>query len=146
MTDVLMYQHIQSYRTEWYEGKAAVEEGTENAHLAFHVLTRQWVQRILPLDTVENQYQEIWHERQLGPYTGLRSALEDGLDTDSWGENKELLDVTLLEEIGHAAEEITVDAMDLPEQPPVDPDPWESTGLSDDMKERIENTPDYDYE
>lgn len=146
MTDTLMYQHIQSYRTDWYEGKAAIEEGTENAHLAFQLLTRQWVQRILPLDTVQNQYQEIWHDRQLGPYTGLKDAYENGLNIDHWDDSEDLLSVELLKEIGTAAEEITVDAMDLPEQPPVDPDPWESTGLSDDLKDRLENAPEYDYE
>jgi hypothetical protein len=79
------------------------------------------VTRLLPLDTVEDAYQEIWHNRQLGEFDGLKDAHDNGL----MGDDSDPLPADLLNQIGKAAEEITVDVMDLPEQPPVDIDPWE---------------------
>jgi hypothetical protein len=132
MIDATMYRHMQRYRQNWYEAKAAVQNpadtgvDADHAHQNYHCCTEQWVTRLLPLDTVEDVHQEIWHDRQLGPYTGLKDAYEDGLEKDTWGyEDADLLDVVVLTEIGKAAEEITVDVTDLPEQPPVDPDPWD---------------------
>jgi hypothetical protein len=126
MIDMIMYRQMQRYREEWYEAKAAVEhtgelhQPADIVHTNYQVRTKQWVARLLPLDTVEDAYQEIWHERQFGPFNGLKDAYENGLQ----GDDSDPLDTELLTEIGKAAEEITVDVTDLPEQPPVDPDPW----------------------
>lgn len=83
----------------------------------------------MPLDEVEDAYPEIWHERQFGPYTGLRQAYEDGLRFEGV-DIDDPLPVDLLTKIGKAAEEITVAAVDLPEQPPVDVEPWSPSDLS----------------
>lgn len=129
MVDVAMWNHMQYYRREWHRAKAAVERTDatnvtpEQAHMQYQLRTNAWVQRLLPLDTVENAYGEIWHQRQIGPYTGLADAYDD-LSLPFNFDQADLLDTGLLTEIGTAAEEITVDAMDLPEQPP-EVDPWE---------------------
>lgn len=145
MTDVIMYRHIQRYRTEWHEAKAAVENPAEtsadahHAHVNLHARTEQWVMRLLPLDTVEDVYQHTWHETELGPFDGLKDAYENGLQNDTWGyDDIDLLDVEVLLEIGEAVEEITVDVMDLPEQPPVDPDPWDPEDTPD-VSERLKD-------
>jgi hypothetical protein len=144
MFDTTMYDHIQQYRLRWHRAKTAVEQNDsldvdyEDALRNYHAVTRSWVQRLLSLDTVEDAYQHLWHEQELGDYTGLNDAYENGLRTESFGiENP--LDADTLTEIGKATEQMTVDATDLPQQPPVDPDPWEPTGLSDDLKDRLEN-------
>lgn len=151
MTDTIMYRHIQQYRLRWHEAKAAVENNEQTsadphaAHVNYHARTEQWVKRLLPLDEVENAYQEIWHARQLGPFDGLKDAYESGLKNDTWGyEDADLLDVEVLEKVGKATEEIAVDAMDLPEQPPVDPDPWEPKDTTERLKEPDIELPDID--
>jgi hypothetical protein len=142
MTDTIMWKHMQQYRTDWHEAKAAVEQVDSLAvdeHAAranYHVSTRQWVTRIAPLDSVEELHQETWHEQQFGEYTGLRDALENGLQTDSF-HVEEPLPVDTLDEIGVAAERITVEVVDLPELPPVDVEPW-SPPPTEETRERIE--------
>jgi len=127
MIDTFMYCHIQRYRQEFYETKAAVEQADEldvsreDALVRHQLATRAWVRRLLPLDDVEDMHQDIWHSRNIAGYEGLREAFEDGLqDTKDF----ETLSLDTLAKIGDAIDEITVDAVGLPPQPPVDPEPW----------------------
>ncbi|MFC6863296.1 hypothetical protein ACFQGE_07460 [Halomicroarcula sp. GCM10025817] len=142
MTDTIMWKHMQQYRTDWHKAKKTLEEietlsvDEHTAHVNYHVQTRQWVARIAPLDSVEGIHQEIWHEQQFGEYTGLREALEEGLQTDSF-RIEDPLAVDTLGEIGAAADKITVDAVGLPEQPPVDVEPW-TPDPPEERRERLE--------
>jgi len=129
MTDTITYSHVQSYRESFYQAKAALdridemEYSKEAAHTQHHVTAEQWVRRFLALDSVENMHQDIWHSRQIADFEGLKEAYEDGLETHGFGEF-EPLPIDVLDEIGEAIDEITVDAVGLPPQPPVEPEPW----------------------
>lgn len=87
----------------------------------------QWVMRLRPLDTVEEEYQTIWHDRPIGPYDGLADFDDEEnfweyQDEDGAFHTDEV-EVETLVEAGKAAEIITVHAQDLPLQPPVDVEP-----------------------
>jgi hypothetical protein len=81
-----------------------------------------WVRRLLPLDSVEGAYHDIWHSRDIAGYEGLREAFDEGLKGDVV--SSEPLSLGTLEAIGEAVDEITVDAIGAPQEPPVDPEPW----------------------
>lgn len=87
----------------------------------------QWVMRLRPLDTVEEAYQGIWHERPIGPYEGLAEWDDEENHWDyreeGGGFRAEEVDIEAVIEAGKAAEMITVHGYDLPQQPPVDVEP-----------------------
>jgi len=151
MTDTIMWKHMQGYRQRWHEAKAAVEKNDEldvdheYARAHFHMVTSNWVERLLPLDTVEDHRPEIWHERDIAGYEGLRGAL-DALDDRRPADDP--LPAEDLAEIGHAAEEMTVDAVGLSDIPPVDVEPWtpppaeETRKLIEELRERAPPLPD----
>ncbi|WP_340102278.1 hypothetical protein [Salinibaculum salinum] len=145
MTDIAMYDHFQQYRLDWYAAKKAVEENhlidpdPHHAHMKFHLTTKQWVVRLLSTEyDGDGPYADIWHDRSIADYDGLKDTV-DALRWETFNpEVEDPLDVDTLTKIGHAAEEIAVDAMDLPEQPPVDIDPWTPRSVSQIREELVE--------
>jgi len=142
MVDTHTYTHVQWYRERYYQAKAAVEQvdsldmPPEAAHKQYHMVTEGWVQRLLPLDSVENLHQDIWHNRQMGDFEGLKEAYDDGLRR-SFGDFQPL-PTDVLAEIGEAIDEISVDAAELPPQPPIEPEPLTPGPLSDETKELLD--------
>lgn len=126
-----MNEEVQDLREDWYRSRKAVtnnaavsvDPGTAQAH--WHMVTKQWVQRLLPLDTVEDHAPGLWHDREIGEYTGLREAF-DALGERRAAENP--LPTEQLAEIGRAADDLTTDLTGLPDDPPLDVDPWEPGG------------------
>lgn len=130
MTRTQVLNELKAYRRRWYRARETVKrihviddpDATEEwAKTKYFLITDQWIRRLLPIDTVENDFGYVWHEREIGPYEGLREYFEnESLDDydDAAG-----MDMDTINQAGKAIEYITVIGFGLPQQPPANPQP-----------------------